>query len=94
MKHTSNIKFIDTSLLTSVARCVKSVCNFQVQSIKMPIATGTYIASNGNREDADDIPIIDVQEYMNNGKLAKEQCRKVADSLRQHGILIVRDTVK
>ncbi|KAG4070263.1 hypothetical protein HA402_009826 [Bradysia odoriphaga] len=58
----------------------------------MPIATSASAASNDNREDAADIPIIDVQEYMNNGKLAKEQCRKVADSLQQHGILIVRDT--
>lgn len=50
-------------------------------------------ASNENRSDATDIPIIDVQEYINNGKTAKEQCRKVAESLHQHGILIVKDSV-
>lgn len=44
-------------------------------------------------EDTLDIPIIDVQEYINNGKLAKEQCSKVVESLHQHGILIVRDIV-
>lgn len=59
----------------------------------MPIASNIYDAPNDNREDVTDIPIIDVQEYINNGKGAKEQCRKVAESLRQHGILIVKDTV-
>lgn len=59
----------------------------------MPIASNICTASNGNREDASVIPIIDVQEYINNGKTAKEQCRKVAESLHQHGILIVRDIV-
>lgn len=59
----------------------------------MTIASSICDASNGNREDATDIPIIDVQEYMSDGKTAKEQCRKVAESLHQHGILIVKDTV-
>lgn len=43
--------------------------------------------------DTSDIPIIDVQKYMNNDKLAKEECRKVVRSLHEHGILIVKDTV-
>lgn len=43
--------------------------------------------------DTSDFPIIDVQEYMNNGELAKEQCRKAVESLHQHGILIVKDVV-
>ncbi len=59
----------------------------------MPIATSICTASNENCESAIDIPIIDVQEYINNGKTAKEQCRKVAESLHQHGILIVKDIV-
>ncbi|XP_037034542.1 uncharacterized protein LOC119073265 [Bradysia coprophila] len=41
--------------------------------------------------DTSDIPIIDVQKYMNNVE-AKEQCKKVVQSLHEHGILIVKDT--
>lgn len=59
----------------------------------MPVANNTCTASNGNPEDTFDIPIIDVQEYMNNGKTAIDQCRKVVESLHQHGILIVKDIV-
>lgn len=43
--------------------------------------------------DTSDIPIIDVQKYMNNDESAKEQCKKVVQSLHEHGILIVKDTV-
>lgn len=59
----------------------------------MPVADSTCTAPNGNAEDTFDIPIIDVQEYMNNGATAKDQCRKVVESLHQHGILIVKDVV-
>lgn len=60
----------------------------------MPVSSNICIVSHDNREDTSDIiPIIDVQEYINNGKAAKEQCRKVAESLHQHGILIVKDVV-
>lgn len=58
----------------------------------MPIAS-KICSTDDNRQDVADIPIIDVQEYMSNGKSAKEQCRKVAESLHQHGILIVKDVV-
>lgn len=58
----------------------------------MPVTSIIYTASN-NCEDASDIPIINVQEYINNGEYAKEQCRNVAESLHQHGILIVKDVV-
>lgn len=54
----------------------------------MPVASSTCTF-----EDTFDIPIIDVQEYMNNGKTAKDQCKKVVESLHQHGILIVKDIV-
>lgn len=59
----------------------------------MPVVNNTCTASNGNIEDTFDIPIIDVQEYMNNGETAQDQCKKVVESLRQHGILIVKDIV-
>ncbi|KAJ6648473.1 hypothetical protein Bhyg_03703, partial [Pseudolycoriella hygida] len=57
----------------------------------MPVASNTCTGQNDNREDAFNIPIIDVQEYMSNPKGAKDQCRKVVESLHQHGILIVKD---
>lgn len=60
----------------------------------MTVTSNICEASSDNREDVADIPIIDVQEYINNGKSATEQCRKVAESLHQHGILIVKDTVR
>jgi hypothetical protein len=60
----------------------------------MTVASKIRTTSHGDHEDTSDIiPIIDVQEYMNNGKAAKEQCKKVAESLHQHGILIVKDVV-
>lgn len=43
--------------------------------------------------DTSDIPIIDVQKYMNNDESAKEECKKVVQSLHEHGILIVKDAV-
>lgn len=62
-------------------------------SDKMTITSNVCEASTDSCEEATDIPIIDVQEYINNGKTASEQCRKVAESLHQHGILIVKDNV-
>lgn len=59
----------------------------------MPVTSDICSPTSNNCEDTSDIPIIDVQEYINNGNRAKEQCEMVAESLHKYGILIVKDVV-